>query len=38
MTFILMLFILLSSKNRNKYYTSFWVEALPIFWLMLMLL
>jgi len=38
MTFILMLFILFSSKNRNKYYTSFWVEALPIFWLMLMLL
>ncbi|UAB74402.1 hypothetical protein [Mesoflavibacter sp. SCSIO 43206] len=37
MTFILMLFILFSSKNRNKYYTSFWVEALPIFWLMLML-
>lgn len=38
MTFILMLLILFSSKNRNKYYTSFWVEALPIFWLMLMLL
>lgn len=37
MTFILMLFILFSSKNRNKYYTCFWVEALPIFWLMLML-
>ncbi|MCP4053997.1 MAG: hypothetical protein GY739_13200 [Mesoflavibacter sp.] len=38
MTFILMVFILFSSKNRNKYYTSFWVEALPVFWLMLMLL
>ncbi|WP_336065228.1 hypothetical protein [Mesoflavibacter sp. CH_XMU1404-2] len=38
MTFILMLFVLFSSKKRNKYYTSFWVEALPIFWLMLMLL
>jgi len=37
MTFILMLFILFSSKNRNKYYTSFWVEALPILWLLLML-
>lgn len=38
MTFILMVFILFSSKNRNKYYTSFWVEALPVFWLILMLL
>ena len=38
MTFILMLFILFSSKNRNKYYTSFWVEVLPVFWLILMLL
>ncbi len=38
MTFILMLFILFSTKYRNTYYTSFWVEALPIFWLILMLL
>ena len=37
MTFILMLFILFSSKNRNKYYTSFWVEALPVLWLLFML-
>ena len=38
MTFILMFFILFSTKYRNTYYTSFWVEALPIFWLILMLL
>lgn len=38
MTFILMLFILFSTKYRNTYYTSFWVETLPIFWLILMLL
>ncbi|WP_336126931.1 hypothetical protein [Mesoflavibacter sp. CH_XMU1422-2] len=35
--FVLMLFILFSTKNRNKYYASFWVEALPILWLLLML-
>lgn len=38
MTFILMLLILCATKDRSKYYTSFWVEALPVFWLMLMLL
>ncbi len=26
-----------SSTNRNKYYTSFWVESVPIFWLILVL-
>ncbi|WP_027880245.1 membrane protein [Mesoflavibacter zeaxanthinifaciens] len=35
--FVLMLFILFSTKHRNKYYASFWVEALPILWLLLML-
>ncbi len=35
--FVLMLFTLFSTKNRNKYYASFWVEALPILWLLLML-
>lgn len=27
-----------SSEKRNWYYTSFWVESLPIFWWMLLLL
>ncbi|MCL5127596.1 hypothetical protein [Algibacter sp. L4_22] len=30
--------VLLSSKKQNVYYASFWVEALPILWLILMLL
>jgi hypothetical protein len=27
-----------SSIHRNKYYTSFWVESVPIFWLILLLI
>jgi hypothetical protein len=27
-----------SSKQRNKYYTNFWVESVPIFWLILLLI
>lgn len=27
-----------SSTHRNKYYTSFWVESVPIFWLILLLI
>ena len=26
-------FILFANQNRSKYYTSFWVEAIPILWL-----
>ena len=29
---ILSAFILFSNKNRSKYYTSFWVESVPIVW------
>jgi len=32
MVIILMLFIAFANPNRSKYYTSFWVEAVPIFW------
>ncbi len=32
MVVILMLFILFANINRSKYYTSFWVEAVPIIW------
>lgn len=32
------LFVLFSKKERSRYYSVFWVEGLPIFWLMLMLL
>jgi hypothetical protein len=30
--------IYFSSQERSWYYTSFWVESLPIFWWMLLLL
>lgn len=29
---ILSLFIVFANTNRSRYYTSFWVEAVPIFW------
>lgn len=29
------LFLLFSSENESKYYTSFWVESIPIIWLTL---
>ncbi|MEI7509545.1 MAG: hypothetical protein WCJ62_08775 [Flavobacterium sp.] len=32
------LFIHFSSVDRYKYYTSFWVESVPIFWLILVLI
>ena len=32
MVAMLMLFILFANPNRPKYYTSFWVESVPIFW------
>ena len=35
---ITMFFILFSSENRGKYFSAFWVEGLPIVWLVLMLL
>lgn len=34
----LCLFIYFANQKRNTYYTSFWVEALPIFWMLFMLL
>lgn len=35
---VLGIFILFANQNRRKYYTSFWLEALPVFWLVLMLI
>lgn len=32
MVITLMLFIVFANPNRSKYYTSFWVESVPIFW------
>lgn len=32
------LFLLFANEKKSKYYTSFWVESVPIFWLGLLLL
>jgi hypothetical protein len=32
MVLLLSLFIVFANTNRSKYYTSFWVEAVPVFW------
>jgi len=32
------LFLWFSSPERSRYYTGFWVEAIPLFWLILILL
>ena len=29
---IIVLFLLFANEKRSKYYTSFWVESVPIFW------
>jgi len=34
-TFVLLMF---SNKNQSKYYSAFWVESLPIIWLLILLL
>lgn len=36
--FVTILFIVFSNEERGKYYSAFWVEGLPIFWLVLVLL
>lgn len=35
---ITLVFLMFMTKNRSKYYTAFWVESLPIYWLLLLLL
>jgi hypothetical protein len=38
MIVLVSVFILKSKIKQSKYYSAFWVEALPIFWLLLTLL
>lgn len=38
MVAVLSLFIVFADTNRSKYYTSFWVEAVPIFWWLMLIL
>jgi len=35
--FITLLFVIFSHKNQSKYYSAFWVEALPVVWLVILL-
>jgi len=37
-SFILLLFLMRSSQNQSKFYSSFWVESLPILWWILILI
>jgi hypothetical protein len=37
-TLTILLFIAFSNKNRSDYYSSFWVESVPILWLVLHLI
>ena len=32
------LFLLFANEKRSKYYTSFWVESIPIFWWLMLLI
>lgn len=34
---LIAVFTFFANGNRNKYYTSFWVESIPLFWLLLLL-
>lgn len=35
--FLLLFFIMRSKENQSKFYSSFWVESIPILWLILIL-
>ena len=37
-TFITAIFLVFTNKKRSRYYSSFWVESIPIFWLIIVLL
>lgn len=34
---IIAIFLYFANENRSKHYTSFWVESIPVFWLLLIL-
>lgn len=36
--FILLIFLMRSTQNQSKFYSSLWVESLPIFWWILILI
>ena len=36
-TMLTLLFVIFSKEDQNKYYSAFWVEGIPVFWLILIL-
>ena len=36
-TFVTMFFIVFCKKNQSKYYSAFWVEGIPVMWLLMLL-
>jgi len=36
--FILLIFLMRSTQNQSKFYSSLWVESIPIFWWILILI
>ncbi|MCD2260461.1 UbiA prenyltransferase family protein [Psychroserpens luteolus] len=37
-TIVTLVMVLFARENQNKYYSAFWVESLPIWWLVLLLM
>jgi hypothetical protein len=35
---VLSLFLIFANEKRSRYYTSFWVESIPIFWWLMVVL
>lgn len=35
---VMLLFLVCSNKKQSKYYSAFWVESLPVFWLVILLM
>lgn len=33
LVFVTAVFLLFANENRSRYYTTFWVESIPVFWL-----
>jgi len=38
MLVVTLLFLVFSSKNQSRYYSAFWVESLPVMWLVSLLM
>ncbi|RUA12915.1 MAG: hypothetical protein DSY82_00020 [Flavobacteriia bacterium] len=38
LSLVTLFFLLFTRANQSRYYTTFWIEALPIFWLLILIL